>query len=75
MTCTLSEDESESPESKDIANKAFGDKLHGMFEATLEMVKATADEMGVERTVAWITGEKHIRQCIAFPRMMDKVYI
>ena len=26
-------------------------------------------------TVAWITGEKHIRQCIAFPRMMDKVYI
>ena len=31
--------------------------------------------LGVERTVAWLTGEKHIRQCIAFPRMMDKVYI
>ncbi len=31
--------------------------------------------LGVERTVAWITGEKHIRQCIAFPRMPDKVYI
>ena len=31
--------------------------------------------LGVERTVAWITGEKHIRQCIAFPRMMDKVYL
>jgi asparaginyl-tRNA synthetase len=31
--------------------------------------------LGVERTLAWITGEKHIRQCIAFPRMMDKVYI
>ena len=31
--------------------------------------------LGVERTVAWITGEKHIRQCIPFPRMMDKVYI
>ena len=31
--------------------------------------------LGVERTVAWITGEKHIRQCIAFPRMMDKVHI
>jgi asparaginyl-tRNA synthetase len=31
--------------------------------------------LGVERTVAWITGEKHIRQCIAFPRMMDKVII
>ena len=31
--------------------------------------------LGVERTVAWLTGEKHIRQCIAFPRMMDKVVI
>jgi asparaginyl-tRNA synthetase len=31
--------------------------------------------LGVERTIAWITGEKHIRQCIPFPRMMDKVYI
>ena len=31
--------------------------------------------LGVERTVAWLTAEKHIRQCIAFPRMMDKVYI
>lgn len=31
--------------------------------------------LGVERTVAWLTGEKHIRQCIAFPRLMDKVYL
>jgi len=31
--------------------------------------------LGVERTVAWLTGEKHIRQCIAFPRLMDRVYI
>jgi asparaginyl-tRNA synthetase len=31
--------------------------------------------LGVERTVAWLTSEKHIRQCIAFPRMMDKVLI
>ncbi len=31
--------------------------------------------LGVERTVAWLTGEKHIRQCIPFPRMMDKIYI
>jgi asparaginyl-tRNA synthetase len=31
--------------------------------------------LGVERTLAWIAGEKHIRQCIPFPRMMDKVYI
>ena len=31
--------------------------------------------LGIERTVAWITGQKHIRQCIAFPRMMDKVLL
>jgi asparaginyl-tRNA synthetase len=31
--------------------------------------------LGVERTVAWIAAEKHIRQCIPFPRMTDKVYI
>ena len=31
--------------------------------------------LGVERTVAWLTGEQHIRQCIPFPRMTDKVYI
>ena len=31
--------------------------------------------LGIERTIAWITGQKHIRQCIAFPRMMDKVHI
>jgi len=31
--------------------------------------------LGVERTIAWLTGEKHIRQCIAFPRMMDRTYI
>jgi asparaginyl-tRNA synthetase len=31
--------------------------------------------LGVERTIAWLTDQKHIRQCIPFPRMMDKVYI
>jgi len=31
--------------------------------------------LGIERTIAWLTGQKHIRQCIAFPRLMDKVYI
>jgi asparaginyl-tRNA synthetase len=31
--------------------------------------------LGVERTIAWLTGERHIRQCIAFPRMMERVYI
>jgi asparaginyl-tRNA synthetase len=30
--------------------------------------------LGVERTVAWISGVPHIRECIAFPRMMYKLY-
>jgi asparaginyl-tRNA synthetase len=43
--------------------RKFGSVPHGGF------------GLGVERTVAWITSQKHIRQCIAFPRLMDKVYI
>jgi len=30
--------------------------------------------LGVERTVAWICGIPHIREAIAFPRMMYKLY-
>jgi asparaginyl-tRNA synthetase len=30
--------------------------------------------MGVERTVAWICGIEHIREAIAFPRMIKRVY-
>ena len=30
--------------------------------------------LGVERTVAWLTGTKHIRETIAYPRMMGKIY-
>jgi asparaginyl-tRNA synthetase len=30
--------------------------------------------LGVERTVAWICGISHIREVIAFPRMMTKLY-
>jgi hypothetical protein len=48
MTYVLSEDEFESPESKDITNKAFWGKLHGIFKVTLEMVKETAEEMGID---------------------------
>ena len=29
--------------------------------------------IGLERTVAWICGVAHIRECIAFPRMMHRV--
>ncbi len=30
--------------------------------------------LGIERTVAWLAGLKHIRETIAFPRMMGKIY-
>ncbi len=30
--------------------------------------------LGVERTVAWMCGLKHIREAAAYPRMMGKVY-
>ncbi|HEX9690812.1 MAG TPA: asparagine--tRNA ligase [Gemmatimonadales bacterium] len=30
--------------------------------------------LGVERTVAWVCGLSHIREAIAFPRMMTKLY-
>ena len=30
--------------------------------------------LGIERTVAWICGLKHIRETIPFPRMMGKMY-
>ena len=48
MNYELSENEFDSPESKDIQNQAFWDKLHGVFQVTLEMVKETAEEMGID---------------------------
>ncbi len=30
--------------------------------------------LGLERTVAWIAGTPHIRECIAFPRMMHRLH-
>jgi len=29
--------------------------------------------IGIERTLAWLTGRKHIRECIPFPRMMYRI--
>jgi len=48
MNYALGEDELDSPESKDITNQAFWDNLHGIFKVTLEMVKETAEEMGID---------------------------
>jgi asparaginyl-tRNA synthetase len=30
--------------------------------------------LGIERTVAWICGLKHIRETIPFPRLMGRIY-
>ncbi len=30
--------------------------------------------MGIERTLAWITGIKHVREAIPFPRLLDRIY-
>ncbi len=30
--------------------------------------------MGLERTVAWICGVPHVRECIPFPRMLNRLY-
>ena len=48
MNYALSKDEFDSPESKDMTNQAFWDNLHGIFQVTLEMVKETTKEMGID---------------------------
>ena len=30
--------------------------------------------LGIERTVAWICGIKHIRETVPFPRLMQRIY-
>jgi asparaginyl-tRNA synthetase len=30
--------------------------------------------MGVERVVAWISGVHHLRECIPYPRMLNRIY-
>ncbi len=30
--------------------------------------------LGIERTLAWLTGIHHVRETIAFPRLMDRLY-
>jgi hypothetical protein len=48
MNYALGEDESDSPESKDINNQAFWDKLHGIFQVTFELIHESAEEMGID---------------------------
>ncbi|HVY61020.1 MAG TPA: asparagine--tRNA ligase [Planctomycetota bacterium] len=42
--------------------RRFGSVPHGGF------------GLGIERTVAWICGREHVRECIPFPRMLYRIY-
>ncbi len=37
-------------------------------------VKHAGYGLGIERTVAWICGTEHVRECIPFPRMLYRIY-
>jgi len=52
MTYALDQDEHDDPQSQDVSNKAFWDKLHGIFDVTLEMVREKAEEMGIDLDAA-----------------------
>ncbi len=58
-------------------------KEHGLDKATLEWyldlrrygsVPHAGFGLGIERTIAWITGTHHVRETIPFPRLMDRLY-
>lgn len=42
--------------------RRFGSVPHGGF------------GLGIERTVGWIAGREHVRECIPFPRMLHRIY-
>jgi hypothetical protein len=48
LNFAISEEDSSDPESQDIRNEAFWKKLSGIFEETLEMLKESAEEWGVD---------------------------
>jgi len=42
--------------------RKFGSVPHGGF------------GIGLERTVSWLTGVEHVRECIPFPRTLQRIY-
>jgi len=48
MSFELSEEHFGDPRSRDINNKAFWQKIHEVFQITLEMVKETAQQQGID---------------------------
>ncbi len=47
MNFAISEEQFDDPEAQDINNKVFWDKLSKIFQVTLEMVRETAEEWGI----------------------------
>lgn len=86
MNYAMDEDEPDGPESNDITNKAFWDKLHNIFEVTLEMVKETAEEMGIdlnaidhekfaeqeEQVHKIVEDQSHTKAAFAYAEMVNK---
>lgn len=48
MTYALSEEQFQDPQARDINNKAFWDKLSEIFQLTLEMLRETAQQEGID---------------------------
>lgn len=48
MNFALSKEQFDDPQAQDINNEAFWQKLHEVFQVTLEMVKETAQEQGID---------------------------
>lgn len=48
MNFALSEEEFDDPQTQDINNEAFWAKLSEVFQVTLEMVKESAEELGID---------------------------
>ena len=48
LNYAMGEEEFGGLESQDLDNQAFWDKLHGIFAATLKMVKEKAEELGID---------------------------
>src|SRR4030042_2961488 len=48
LNFAISKEDSSDPETQDIRNEAFWKKLSGIFEETLELLKESAKEWGVD---------------------------
>ena len=67
----------------DLAVLRKGVNAHGLPEEAFEWyvdlrrygsVPHAGFGLGLERTVAWLCGTPHVRECIPFPRMLNRIY-